>query len=377
VSIIPNFISLLNLAIASFCRETELTVSLHYLSPYTPKFGRYLWLRLLHCIGGLHISASISGYVWSWIYVSEQFIIPLSKRQSVDAVLSTCGILQVVLLTIVIVTAFPYFRRMAHDVFEFCHRYLRWIVFASFVVQVFYTQLAIQHTLLSPTPIIMFVLLILLVYPWTWVRRYKVAQAEVAANHLILTFRRRLPAHGFVRVSRDGNEWHSFAIAYVSRYNGTFDLLITRAGDWTGRLIDDFANNAPKHLYFRRRGIGFSYTLYCYDSVLFVCTGGGIAPGIMYALPRYPTTVHCLWISKDHRSIFGERYWNIVSNYGSRLHLWDTKKDGRPAIEMPVQLAKKLEVEAIFVVSNEDYTVKLMTAARKQNIPAYGATWDS
>jgi hypothetical protein len=142
-------------------------------------------------------------------------------------------------------------------------------------------QVLVRFSYDSPTIYVLFLLFALTVYPWTLVRKVAVINAEVTVNHGIFTFKKRLPAHGFVRISREGWEWHSFGLAYVDEEKGTFDLLITRAGDWTGRLLDDYLNNSPNkptYFYVRRRGVGFSYTLYAYKRVLVVATGGGTFP---------------------------------------------------------------------------------------------------
>jgi hypothetical protein len=97
----------------------------------------------------------------------------------------------------------------------------------------------------------------------------------------------------------------------------------------------------------------------------------------MFHRPKYPTDIHVLWIAKYYRNIYGKRYFEIISSFGDHLHLHDTRIQGRPSAKDACNLCKKLDAEAIFVVSNEPFTAQMIRYGRKYGIPVYGATFDS
>jgi hypothetical protein len=80
----------------------------------------------------------------------------------------------------------------------------------------------------------------------------------------------------FVRVSREGHEWHSFAVATTgSEGPGRYCLVIRRAGESTERLARDVEHGrAAARLWLRgMRGYGFMYHAQAYRRVLMVATG--------------------------------------------------------------------------------------------------------
>ena len=135
----------------------------------------------------------------------------------------------------------------------------------------------------------------------------------------------------FVRVSREGREWHSFAVATTgSEGAGRYCLVIRRAGDWTQRLASDVEHgHAPARLWVRRmRGYGFMYHAQAYRRVLIVATGAGIGPVLPYLLGRSPVRFECFWIGRCHRAAMGADLVDRVLAGGS-VTLIDTSRGGR------------------------------------------------
>jgi NAD(P)H-flavin reductase len=133
-----------------------------------------------------------------------------------------------------------------------------------------------------------------------WVRSYRLYQLTLPGPH----------ARGeFVRVSREGREWHSFAVATTGGEGANrYCLVIRRAGDWTERLARDVeGGREPAHLVVRRmRGYGFMYHAQAYRRVLIVATGAGIGAVLPYLVGRAPVDFRCLWIGRDHRATIGD-----------------------------------------------------------------------
>ena len=115
----PDFAALFNILVGALCRETEIIVWLHYSTPYWPKRGRYYMLRLLHCIGGLHVASMVSGFVWITIYMTRHIIYPTVTGENPWplSIVITGSIIHLSMLDI-IVTAIPYARKKFHYLFE-------------------------------------------------------------------------------------------------------------------------------------------------------------------------------------------------------------------------------------------------------------------
>lgn len=171
------------------------------------------------------------------------------------------------------------------------------------------------------------------------------------------------------------------------------------------------------------KGIGFMYCIHAYRCVLLVCTGSGIAPALPYITNPLPTTfTHILWIAKNHRQVFGNHICGLVDHLdaiphlnepklkdsvkggvpvnplmGSRLRTsvavggsssnplrqgrsviyHDTALHGRPDEALVERVYYETQAQAVFVVSNEPFTEKLVNALFKKAIPCYGALFDS
>ncbi|KAG8741503.1 hypothetical protein FRC12_015662, partial [Ceratobasidium sp. 428] len=110
-----------------------------------------------------------------------------------------------------------------------------------------------------------------------------------------------------------------------------------------------------------------------------VCTGAGIAPALPH-IRQHTSDIYLVWIGKNHRETYGEEVWGSVANNlpANQIQLHDTGKQGRPDIKDLIQkAAKKHGAEAVFIVSNDPYTLLVMNICWRIGIRCYGATRDS
>lgn len=112
------------------------------------------------------------------------------------------------------------------------------------------------------------------------------------------------PAHvSAVGISRSPlREWHAFATVSTPGRSG-YRLLISRAGDWTSRFIDD----PPSHLWIRgvptRAPIPAIEVMY--RRVVYVVTGSGIGPVLGQILsPRVQGRL--VWSTRSPRATYGD-----------------------------------------------------------------------
>src|SRR6185437_4800832 len=165
------------------------------------------------------------------------------------------------------------------------------------------------------------------------VRRLPAEFLVVTSEVVVIALPGRRSLGEFVRVSREGHEWHSFAVATTGGEGpGRYCLVIRRAGDWTERLASDVEHGrAPARLWVRRmRGYGFMYHAQAYRRVFLVATGAGIGPVLPYLLSKAPVQFECLWIGRSHRAAMDTDLVDRVLASGS-VTLIDTSL-GRPDV---------------------------------------------
>ncbi|KAG8678737.1 hypothetical protein FRC09_019585, partial [Ceratobasidium sp. 395] len=219
-------------------------------------------------------------------------------------------------------------------------------------------------------------------YVWFTVRRVPVS---VTANHsvAIVKFpgRPTLNDGTFARISRDGLQWHAFSVATTDFEKQEFSLIIGRAGDWTTGLIhDSIARRAPERLFIR--GVnppGFMHMHHAYKKVVTICTGAGIAPALPH-IAQKTSDIFLVWIAKNHEKTYGKEVWDTVTSNlpQDQILLHDTGVSGRPDIASLIErVAKQHEAEAVFVVSNDPYTILCANICWRLGLRCYGATRDS
>ncbi|CAF2103144.1 unnamed protein product [Rotaria magnacalcarata] len=369
-------ISICELLFGVLVRNEIFIALLHRIVALVPCF-KYELNRMLHCIGGLHVSSAICAFLWLLISL-------IFELHGLGARI-TGGIISF-LIVFISLTAIPIVRRRFHNIFEHIHRYAGWTTLIILVIHVIFLQLDkfdsfSTETLFNAPVLILVVIVIIIFLPWICIRKVVVQYNQPSKDLTVITFPSAFYPYGSTtRISLDGHEWHAFAIALTDPWTNQHSILVAIAGDWTKKLAENCrANQLPEHIWIRKiKGLGFMYSIHAYRKVLIVCTGAGIAPALPYIKDSLPTThVHLLWIEKQHQRIYGDYVWNLVQNTYPHFTLHDTSVSGRPGVQLVEDHFWKTESEAVFVVSNEKFTVEVANALWRKDIPCFGALFDS
>ena len=287
-------------------------------------------------------------------------------------------------LAVVAFTARDRVRQSRHNRFEPVHRAGGWTTLAILAVIVplqaarsLPPGAGLAGLLGQQSVLLLATLIVLVAHPWLSVRRLPAEFLAVTSEVVVVALPGRRSLGEFVRVSREGREWHSFAVATAGNEGaGRYCLAIRRAGDWTERLARDAeTGHAPARLWVRRlRGYGFMYHAQTYRRVLMVATGAGIGPVLPYLLGSPPVQFECLWIGRSHRAAMGTGLVDRVLASGS-VTLIDTSH-GRPDVGACVaRIAHRFD--AVFVVSNDAVRDSVARACEALGVPWYGPTFDS
>lgn len=369
-------ISICELLVGVLVRNEIFVAYLHRLIALTPIF-KYEFNRMLHCIGGIHVSCACAAFGWLLISLA-------AEKHGLCARIT--GSILLTFILFISATAIPVVRRKYHNTFEYIHRYAGWTSLAILLVHVIFLQLEqypafnVKAIINVPVFVLIFIFIII-VLPWLWVRRVPVQYMQPSKDVTVVTFPGALYPYGSVtRISDNGREWHAFAIALTNATDDEHSVVIATAGDWTRKLAEDYrSNQSPNHMWIRRiKGLGFMYSIHAYRKVLIVCTGSGIAPALPYIKDSLPTThSHLLWISRNHQINYGDYIWSLVQQKFPHVTLHDTHRDGRPGPELVEETFWRTKSEAIFVVSNEPFTNTVVNAMWERGIPCFGALFDS
>jgi hypothetical protein len=332
--------------------------------------------QLTYHLGQLHRAMAIAGA--AWLAVAAALAVPSSPvaRVASAAVLA--------ILVVMARTARDRVRQSRHNRFESIHRLGGWAALGILAVIVPVEAArslppgsCLVGVLRQPSVLLLATLVLLVAHPWLGVRRLPAECLAVTGQVVVIALPGRRSLGEFVRVSREGHEWHSFAVATTgSEGAARYCLVIRRAGDWTERLASDIEHGqAPARLWVRRmRGYGFMYHAQTYRQVLIVATGAGIGPVLPYLLGRSPVQVECLWIGRCHRAAVGAGLVDRVLAGGS-VTLMDTSR-GRPDVGAYVAgVARRFD--AVFVVSNDVVRDSVARACEALGVPWYGPTFDS
>jgi NAD(P)H-flavin reductase len=369
-------IAICELLFGVLVRNEIFVALLHRLFALIPYF-KYEFNRMLHCIGGLHVSSAIAAFFW--------LLISLSSEPHGLGVRITGGII-LFLVILLSLTAIPIIRRRFHDIFEHIHRFVGLTCLIILIIYVIFLQLETLDSfnieaIFNTAVLVLMAIVVIIFLPWICVRKVFVQFKQPSKDLTIITFPRALYPYGSTtRISLDGHEWHAFAIALTDPCTDQHSILVAAAGDWTKNLAESYRTNTlPQNLWIRRiKGLGFMYSIHVYRRVLIVCTGSGIAPALPYIKDPLPTThTHLLWIAKQHEHNYGEYIWKLVQRIHPHFTLHDTGISGRPGAQLVEDNFWTTNSEAVFVVSNEKFTLEVTNALWRKGIPCFGALFDS
>nr|WP_052479286.1 hypothetical protein [Kibdelosporangium sp. MJ126-NF4]CEL23408.1 FIG01043304: hypothetical protein [Kibdelosporangium sp. MJ126-NF4]CEL23476.1 FIG01043304: hypothetical protein [Kibdelosporangium sp. MJ126-NF4]CTQ96856.1 FIG01043304: hypothetical protein [Kibdelosporangium sp. MJ126-NF4] len=352
----PSTMVLANFAMAVMVRQQYVINLLFRLATGVPKHWplRIRWTmgKVYHLFGGLHVGAALCATAW----------FPFGG----PSLALTWVILT--LLVGMIVLALPSLRARHHDVFERAHRFGGWTVLALF---------AVHSAMAAPTSLwVLAVVVFSVALPWLRLRRVPVRIVRPSRHVALVWFDHGVTpfAGSSTSVSRNPLlEWHSFANVPTPGQSG-FRLTISRAGDWTGSLIDD----RPTHVWVKgipTAGVGNIDKLF--RKVVWVATGSGIGPCLPHLLSG-DTPSLLVWSTRHPRSTYGDDLVDEILGVQPDAIIWDTDSSGKPDL---VALAHQAYVacgaEAVICISNKKTTWQIVEELETRGIPAFGAIWDS
>jgi hypothetical protein len=151
-------------------------------------------------------------------------------------------------------------------------------------------------------------------------------------------------------------------------------LTISRAGDWTGSLIDDL----PSHLWVKgipTAGVGNIDRLF--KRVIWVATGSGIGPCLPHLLAgEVPSRL--VWSTRDPLKTYGTALMDEIRAAQPDAVIWDTTRSGKPdLVRLAYAAYREFAAEAVICISNKKTTWEVVEQMEIRGIPAYGAIWDS
>jgi NAD(P)H-flavin reductase len=211
--------------------------------------------------------------------------------------------------------------------------------------------------------------------PWLRLRKVAVEHTRPSGHAVITRITHTTPFAGSsTAISRHPLlEWHSFANIPTQGQAG-FRLTISRAGDWTGRFIEDL----PSHVWVKgitTAGVANVETLF--KSVVYVATGSGIGPVMPHLLAaRLP--IQLIWSTRSPRKTYGDEWVDEILRAQPGALIWDTDARGKPdLVQLAYGAVQAFGAEAVICIANQRLTRQVVQELEARGIPAYGAIWDS
>ncbi|MDY7103313.1 MAG: hypothetical protein S0880_19185 [Actinomycetota bacterium] len=347
-----------------------------------------LWVRWsvskVHHVGGIHAGAAIAATGWLCAFTATAFVTGARHPDAVTTLtLVLCSVLVVLVVTVTIGAA-PIVRARAHNVFEFTHRWGGWTAVGVFWVLT--VHLAVEGrgddsalaAVASDWHVWVLALVTLsIASPWLRLRRVPIT-VERPSPHVAIVELDHGVTPSFsaaVAISRSPlREWHPFATITRPGRSG-YRLVISRAGDWTGRFIDD----PPTHVWVRGMPVvaPMAKAAMLYERVVYVATGSGIGPLLGQILSeRVPGKL--VWSTRDPRKTYGDALVDEVHAAAPHAVIWDTTALGKPDLtQLAVDAVRDFDAEAVLVVSNKPTTFRLVHDLERRGIPAFGPIFDS
>jgi len=363
----------------------------------SPLFLRRIAAKAAH-YGGVHSGCGTASLVW---YIG--FVAVVTKLYCTNSPISTAtsytfsaapvivAYIILFLLLVMIIVAYPTFRRNLHDYFELTHRFTSWLILALFVVLVMLfvhevsraEQETFGHFLITlPAFWLLMAAIIAVAHPWLLLRKVPV-EADRLSSHAIRLHFSHTPiafAKGIQVTKHPLRDWHSFAgfpdpAPSVKNHRRSFSIVVSKAGDWTADTI----RNPPEYLWKRgalMRGVGYGLRLF--NRIIIVTTGSGIGPCLGFLGDENRPLIKVIWQTRSPERTYGPEVLDLVHEMGPDPIIMDTTRDGRVDM-LPVvrQQVKEFEAEAVFVISNPAMTQKVIYEFESQGIPAYGPIFDS
>ncbi|WP_299892265.1 hypothetical protein [uncultured Lacinutrix sp.] len=343
---------------------------------------RWAAAKIYH-FGGIHMGGNISGTIWFAILVGSLTYNWVNNLPGVSLALMVITYVILGLLVFIVIMALPKKRAKKHNRFELTHRFGGWIALVLFWAQTFLFVDAQKGTLdlrEALTTSLGFWLLglitISIIIPWLHLKKVPIEIVNPSSHVVLVNFDYGVTpfAGSSTTISRDPlREWHSFANVPAPGKEG-FRLTISRAGDWTGALIDDL----PSHVWVKgipTAGVGNIEKLF--KRVIWIATGSGIGPCIPHLLANEVPSV-LVWATRNPRKTYGDQLVDEILEVQPNAIIWNTDSHGKPdMVKLAYKAYKDFNAEAVICISNKKLTWKVVHGMEIHGIPAYGAIWDS
>ena len=372
--------ALANLSLGILIRQQRVINALFWLATRIPTSWP-LWLRwgagkVFH-FGGLHSGGAVAGALW-FAALLAGMVWNRAQGAAVPGDL-TLGLSAAILVLMVamIATAIGPVRARFHDLFELVHRFAGWTLLALFWAQ----TVSLARDLGVPPgqgPALWMLGLITLsiAAPWMTLRRVPIKVVKPSSHAVVARFdygETPFPGSSNAISLSPLTEWHSFANIPTPGEAG-YRLVISRAGDWTGRFIDD----PPSHVWVK--GIttsGVARIEVLFRKVVYVGTGSGIGPILPHLLAgEVPNRL--IWSTRSPRATYGDALVDEIEAHTEDPLIWDTDARGKPDLSrLALQAVRESGAEAVIVISNQKLTRRVVHDMESLGIPAYGAIWDS
>ena len=327
--------------------------------------------------GGIHVGGAVMGTLWFGAFVGSLIYSWNNGLGGVSVATMSVTAVLLLLLVAIIGLSMPQFRAKYHDQFELMHRFGGWASLLLFWVQ---TVLFIRDqggtVWASPGFWVLLVVTFSIALPWLRLKKVAVRWERPSSHVVLAHFDYGVTpfAGSSTAISRSPlTEWHSFANVPAPGQDG-FRLTISRAGDWTGQLIDEL----PSHVWVKgipTAGVGNIDKLF--KRVVWIATGSGIGPTLPHLL-AHTAPARLVWSTRTPRETYGDELVDEILASEPNALIWDTNENGRPdLVQLAYDAVQDFDAEAVIVISNKKLTWQVVTGMESRGIPAYGAIWDS
>ncbi len=369
-----------NLASAVIVRQPYVVNALAWLSTRAPTAWplRLRWMLGKHYhLGGLHVGAAIAGTVWYLVLVASMVRDVAAGVDDVSRGGLAVGATLVTLLTVMVVLALPRCRAARHDRFELTHRFCGWAALGLVWVN---TLLFVDDDgplVRSPQLWLVVLTTVGALWPWLLLRRVPISCDRPSGHAAVIELdhgatpgigtTRPISRHPFVG-------WHHFANVPGAPDRAGYRMVISRAGDWTGRFVDE----PPSHVWVR--GIptmGVANVRKLFGKVVLVATGSGIGPMLGHLLDT-SVPAQLVWVTRNPRRTYGDQLVDEIEAAQPDAVIWDTDERGKPdVLRVAYDAYARSGAEAVVCIANRTVTWQVVHGLEQRGIPAFGPIWDS
>lgn len=376
-----------------------------WLVPWTLPLRARRVISRVYCYGGIHSGAAVAGTAWWVAFTCVLSWEGVALGQHTPVLLLLALVIASLLVAIVLLSL-PRVRARYHDAWELSHRFLGWLAVALFWAQVL---LLTQHSarqdygaalIRTPSFWNLVAMTAMLVYPWLRLRRWTFTATLLSGHALQLSFPNRVHKYSCLVLSDSPwREWHPFATFPCVAGTGN-SLVVSAAGDWTRGLIRSVQEKTEQRairndttvfptsntttlqmqFYVKSHPRAGVLSLSClYKRVLILTTGSGIGPCLSSLLdsPQLQTA-RLIWSTRSPLQTYGPAILDLVNKADPDALVLDTDQMGRPdLLRVAWRVYRKMEAEAVFVLSNERVTREVVGGLERRGVPAFGPIWDS